>query len=415
MTKLIFRNVSASPDDPVSEWPQEAMERIVSRAREAAEASERQAVAAEVAGLVDASSLTRGDFVSRIGTSASRLSTYATGRVKPSAALLVRMRAVGGPPISSTTSPRMIRVSSGDGLTLENRSVTKLPCPWCGQSLRESVSLSGRVRCAQCGVAITYPWPSDEELDAAYAGWYRPTDGRFSGIGDKIFLFLRGCLAKRLDRIAPDGPVLDVGSGVGALLTALRRRGRAAVGLERGSPEEEGVEILDVTEKGWAAIVFWHSLEHLREPGKALEHASRLLSDDGVLIVAMPNAASLQARLFGDRWLALDLPRHLVHVPAHNLLQKLRDSGLSVERVSYSRGGQVLFGWSHGIVGALPGQLNLYDAIRRPDARSAPISSNRRLAALAAAIVTLPLAMAGTVVEVVMRQSGVVYVEARRA
>jgi hypothetical protein len=31
----------------------------------------------------------------RIGTSASRLSTYVTGKVTPSAALLVRMRRVG--------------------------------------------------------------------------------------------------------------------------------------------------------------------------------------------------------------------------------------------------------------------------------------------------------------------------------
>ena len=69
-----------------------AMERIVARAREAAEASERQAVAVEVVRLIDESGLSRAEFASRIGTSASRLSTYATGRVTPSAALLVRMR-----------------------------------------------------------------------------------------------------------------------------------------------------------------------------------------------------------------------------------------------------------------------------------------------------------------------------------
>jgi transcriptional regulator with XRE-family HTH domain len=141
MTTLTFRNVSASPDDPVAEWPQEAiqtalergslshwrrlarairdepwgpvarrveevltysrpygvakaMERIVSRAREAAETSERQAVAAEVTRLIDESGLTRAEFASRIGTSASRLSTYATGKVAPSAGLLLRMRRV---------------------------------------------------------------------------------------------------------------------------------------------------------------------------------------------------------------------------------------------------------------------------------------------------------------------------------
>lgn len=141
MTALAFRNVDASPDDPVSEWPQEAiqtalergrlshwrrlaaeiaaepwgpvarrveevltysrpygvaatMERVIARAREAAEAAERQAVAAEVDALVRASGVPRAEFASMIGTSASRLSTYATGKVIPSAALLVRMRRV---------------------------------------------------------------------------------------------------------------------------------------------------------------------------------------------------------------------------------------------------------------------------------------------------------------------------------
>jgi DNA-binding transcriptional regulator YiaG len=141
VTSLAFRNVDASPGDPVSTWPQEAvqtalergslsswrglageiqaqpwgpvarrveeiltysrpygiaaaMEAVIARARRASEESEREAVAAEVKELVDASRLTRAEFASRIGTSTSRLSTYVTGKVTPSAALLVRMRRV---------------------------------------------------------------------------------------------------------------------------------------------------------------------------------------------------------------------------------------------------------------------------------------------------------------------------------
>jgi DNA-binding transcriptional regulator YiaG len=141
MSALAFRNVHVSPEDPVSEWPQEAiqttfergglehwrrlaaaiqaepwgpvarrveevltysrpygvalaMERVIALARHAAEASERQTVAANVDALVRESGLSRTEFASRIGTSASRLSTYATGKVMPSAALLLRMRRV---------------------------------------------------------------------------------------------------------------------------------------------------------------------------------------------------------------------------------------------------------------------------------------------------------------------------------
>ena len=141
MTSLAFRNVDASPDDPVSTWPIEAiqaalergglsdwrrlakeiraqpwgavtrqvesvldyshpygvgkaMEGVIALARDQAEARERDAVAVEVVRLIATSGLSRAEFASRIGTSPSRLSTYATGKVTPSAALMVRMHAV---------------------------------------------------------------------------------------------------------------------------------------------------------------------------------------------------------------------------------------------------------------------------------------------------------------------------------
>jgi DNA-binding transcriptional regulator YiaG len=139
VTPLAFRNVDVSPDDPVSEWPLEAiqtalergelsdwrklgeeiraqpwgpvarrveevldysrpygvapaMERAIKRARKQAEGEERSAVAAEVDRLIEQSGLSRAEFASRIGTSPSRLSTYVTGKVTPSAALMLRMR-----------------------------------------------------------------------------------------------------------------------------------------------------------------------------------------------------------------------------------------------------------------------------------------------------------------------------------
>ena len=165
----------------------------------------------------------------------------------------------------------------------------------------------------------------------------------------------------------------------------------------------------------WAAIVFWHSLEHLPEPGSTLEHAARLLAPEGVLVVAVPNSDSIQARAFGDRWFALDLPRHLVHLTSGALRMRLRSLGLRIERVSYLRGGQVVFGWLDGMVGALPGHPSLYDAIRRPEARFRPLSAGRRLTALLAAVLLLPLALAATAVEVLARRGGTVYVEARAA
>jgi helix-turn-helix protein len=140
-TALKFRNIDASPDDPVETWPfegilaavergtlpdwrrlatairadpwgpiarqvldavrlshpygtTELLERVVIQAREQAIESERQDVASEVRGLVGRSGLSTHDFSARIGTSRSRLSTYMSGKVVPSATMMVRMRRV---------------------------------------------------------------------------------------------------------------------------------------------------------------------------------------------------------------------------------------------------------------------------------------------------------------------------------
>jgi hypothetical protein len=144
VSTLTFRNVNVSPADPVSAWPLEAIqtalergglaewrrlaaaiqtdpwgpvarrveevltygrpygvaaafERAIGQSREAAESAERKAVAVEVRELVARSGLSQAEFASRVGTSASRLSTYASSKVTPSAALLVRMRRATNP------------------------------------------------------------------------------------------------------------------------------------------------------------------------------------------------------------------------------------------------------------------------------------------------------------------------------
>jgi SAM-dependent methyltransferase len=291
-----------------------------------------------------------------------------------------------------------------------------LQCAWCGHLFDSTDDyLTGRVRCARCGVATTSPWPSDEQLSAAYADWYRPQSGRFSGLGDKVLRRTRSSLANRLHRVLPPGPVLDVGAGDGTLVEAFVRRGREAVGLEphASGPHIRNTEVEEVA-GNWSAVIFWHSLEHLRQPARALSHAATLLAPGGTLVVAVPNATSLQARAFGDRWLALDLPRHLVHLNPPALLSKIEALGLRVERVSYLRGGQVVFGWVHGFVGRLPAHPDLYDAIRRSEARHAAHSPALRLYALGAAVIALPFALVATAVEATARSGGTIYIQARR-
>jgi hypothetical protein len=70
--------------------------------RRDAEAAQREEVAAEMRRLVATAGLTRAEFAREVGTPASRLSTYFTGRVVAAATLVVRMRHVAARSTAAT-------------------------------------------------------------------------------------------------------------------------------------------------------------------------------------------------------------------------------------------------------------------------------------------------------------------------
>ena len=114
MRALRFRNITTAPDDPVDQWGVEGIlaavdrgslphwrriadavrQRVLAHARQSAEAAARAEVRRRLQVLDDRSGLTAAQFAQRLGTSASRMSTYLSGKVIPSAAVLVRSETV---------------------------------------------------------------------------------------------------------------------------------------------------------------------------------------------------------------------------------------------------------------------------------------------------------------------------------
>jgi SAM-dependent methyltransferase len=91
-----------------------------------------------------------------------------------------------------------------------------------------------------------------------------------------------------------------------------------------------GVEEVDLPERVFDVAVLWHVLEHLADPVSALERVRSWLAPEGRLLVGVPNLASLQARLGGDRWFHLDPARHLVHFTPRGLERLLARGGFRV-------------------------------------------------------------------------------------
>ena len=206
-------------------------------------------------------------------------------------------------------------------------------CAWCGSSLDGSaVRLRGRTQCPACGAATTDPWPSEEQLRAclrilvpARIGSLRIHRRPAAAPDPRVCWRVASIGSRRPGRSSTWAPVKRV------LIDALRRRGREAVGLERDSRRQDmRDDPLERVEGEWAAVVFWHSLEHLPDPGGAIRRgAPGSCGPGGILVIAVPNTDSLQARAFGDRWLHLDPPRHLVHLSERALRSRLTACGFA--------------------------------------------------------------------------------------
>lgn len=136
------------------------------------------------------------------------------------------------------------------------------------------------------------------------------------------------------------GKVLDIGCGAGGNLKTLQDQGWEPYGIEMSeiaaahARELTGGEIHTGTLESapfppgsFDLVLMSHSLEHLPSPLDALRRIHRLLKDNGLLVVSVPNVHSLEFKLFGRWWFPLDPPRHLYHFDRNSLTAALERAG----------------------------------------------------------------------------------------
>jgi 2-polyprenyl-3-methyl-5-hydroxy-6-metoxy-1,4-benzoquinol methylase len=243
-------------------------------------------------------------------------------------------------------------------------------CPGCGASTtplfvardrnrRVSDATFPYFRCSRCGVALLHPVPDD-------LGRYYPADYyRLPATRDQLVEGSRphdGYKVDLIRRFAPGGRLVEVGPGIGGFValaqdagydvSAIEMDARASAFLERvvGVPTHNTADAdMALRSNGpFDVIALWHVIEHVRNPWATLAAAADALSPNGVIILAAPNPAALQFRLFGRKWTHVDAPRHLFLIPIEELHRTARRLGLEVALVTTTDAGTLgwnAFGW----------------------------------------------------------------------
>ena len=262
-----------------------------------------------------------------------------------------------------------------------------------------------------------FDFPIDEE--SLYSDEvYQVIDNRES-FYSKIMNHEYGKVLKYLGkRYSRGSRLLDFGSGKGVFLNLANKAGFDSLGIETAraradfAEQKYGLTVLremyetgPVSTEAFDIITLFHVLEHLPQPKQLLKN---LIADNlkpaGMLIMEVPNLSSWQSRIAGDKWMHLDIPRHISHFSQERMKKFCAELGLEIVRTEY-------FSWHLGVLGMCHSILSDF-GYRGKIIRDLKHNDKSLLLAL---IPILPIAIVAEVFASAFKKGGVIRVYCRRA
>lgn len=198
------------------------------------------------------------------------------------------------------------------------------------------------VECIDCGLVYLSPRPSQYYIGKFYPKetyWgHQPIDeNRYKPLYDKIL------------RKIKKGKILDIGAGTGIFLSRFANAGWDIEGVElskdvvRFAKKSFGIKLepgdfldLALPDGYFDIVTFNNSLEHLYKPKETLEKVNKVLKDNGIVIITVPNITSLGVMIFGKHWYPLQPPRHLYHFSEATITDMLRSCSFRIIAVYHN-------------------------------------------------------------------------------
>jgi 2-polyprenyl-3-methyl-5-hydroxy-6-metoxy-1,4-benzoquinol methylase len=144
-----------------------------------------------------------------------------------------------------------------------------------------------------------------------------------------------------INRFTTQGSLLDYGCGTGHLISHAQSKGWKVTGIEP-DPDARKIAAYSINEErlfssidklgheAFNVITLFHVLEHIHELNATVIKLVASMSEQGVLVVAVPNHNSYDAQKYKTDWAAYDLPRHLYHFDSNSISRLAKKNGLKV-------------------------------------------------------------------------------------
>ena len=178
------------------------------------------------------------------------------------------------------------------------------------------------IKTEQEGLLKTDPFPPKEEIKKYYkTEEYFSHNSKSEGLFAFFYRLLRAINFKlkynSIKHLLNQGSLLDFGCGEGYFLRQMNNKGYSCYGVDpfRNKSKKISQSIFDeeLSDLGFKTITAWHSVEHVYDLEKTIIRFHDVLSENGLVVVAVPNHNSYDAKYYKNLWAGYDTPRHLWH------------------------------------------------------------------------------------------------------
>ncbi len=236
--------------------------------------------------------------------------------------------------------------------------VESCSCPLCSSAeftniYKERGNL-GIVRCKNCDLIYTNPRAKDAEKN-----YFGDTDvylqearlifnGKKPHHRDKNYFYE----VEEIKKIKPSGTLLDIGTNMGFFLRIAKQGGFEVTGVEPSpalakiASEKFGLKIVnsyfnssDFLPKSYDVITMIDVFEHVTNPKELLSHAHKVLKDDGILCIKVPNGNYNVVKMKLAKMLGregshdlFDSCEHVVHYSIDTMKKMVDQMGFKVKK-----------------------------------------------------------------------------------
>jgi len=195
------------------------------------------------------------------------------------------------------------------------------------------------VKCTNCGLVYTSPRLTKREVSKLYTTFNTKVSPK------EVYSFERDS-KKRIAgiiKLKKSGKILEVGCSFGYFLNAAQKMGFDVYGIElskkaasigRKRYRLKNVYSMELEKFNpnikFDVITMYHTLEHLPDPKKSILHIRKLLKNDGLLVIEVPDVGSFKAKLLKEKWVAYDFNLHYYYFSYKTLRKILEVCGFKI-------------------------------------------------------------------------------------